>query len=245
MLLRANTSSPGATSIFLIATAVLALNAGASIGQPSQKTAHPAAQQSSKRALSSQDKAFMHKVAKGGALQIALSKVEVQQGKNPKVKKLALQTVENMSKAGGMLQAIANGLGTSLPQQPPEAVQRLKSALAADNGSLVDSEYLAQLLPASTVAVNVFKDEIDHGKNPKLVHFAKRLLPKLKKHRKMVVALSEGGSANGQASSVTTGSGPAKNVPLVKNSSTSPANTPAQKSTPKSQSSSGDTSSQQ
>lgn len=199
---------------------ILGLSAGVSFAQTPSGQSEPANHEQggpAKSPLSAKDKEFAQKVAKGGALQIELSKVELQQGQNPQVKKYALQTVENMSKAGGMLHAIASNFGLSLPEQPPPDVQKLAQALAADHGKLVDSEYIAQLVPASTVAVNLFKDEENNGKNPKLVHFAKQMMPKLQKHQKMALQISENmGKSTAQqhpGGSATTGAGQKPGAP--------------------------------
>lgn len=210
---------PALRSATLVSATALALSTSLVMAQPapgSPKSPSPNApgqsqpESASKSALSQKDKDFVQHIAKGGALQIELSKVEVQHGQNPKEKQFALQTVENMSKAAGMLHAIASNLGMKLPEQPPADVQKLKQALAADNGSLVDSEYIAQMVPASTVAVNLFKDEASNGQNQKLVEFAKQMLPKLEKHQQMAVQISEntGKKTAGQqqpAESSTTG----------------------------------------
>ena len=155
--------------------------------------------------LSDKDKAFVQMAVKGGALQIELSKVEAEQGQSPQVKRYALETVENMSKAAGMLHALASNFGMNLPQEPPQDVEKLTKALSQDKGDLIDSEYMARLVPASAVAVNRFKDEADDGQNPKLVGFAKQMLPKLEQHQKMAVRISETvGKAEAQSEPPTT-----------------------------------------
>ena len=141
--------------------------------------------------LSAQDKAFIQQAARGGMMQVQLSKFAVERSRNPKVKRFALKSVVAFSKAGGMLSAMAHGMGMQLPQQPPAMAQKLGSALAADRGTLLDQEYMAQMVPASTVAVNLFKSEANGGQNPKLRKFASRMLPKLEQHQKMAVRLSQ------------------------------------------------------
>lgn len=102
-----------------------------------------------------------------------------------------MTTIANMSMAGGMLHAMAKEAGIDLPQQPPDDVKKLRDGLAADKGGTLDHEYMAQIVPASTVAVNMFKDEVSKGENPKFVQFAKQMLPKIEKHQQMAVQLSQ------------------------------------------------------
>jgi putative membrane protein len=155
-------------------------------GQPAaHHTSSPPAQ-----LLSSQDRSFLHHAAKGSALQIALGKVAAKQAKRPRVKKFASQTVKRFSKAARKFHAIAKQQSVRLRKSPPPAVSTLAIALAADHGTLVDREYMGLIVPASMVAVNVFKQEISSGRNPKLVAFARAMLPKLERHYRMAVRIA-------------------------------------------------------
>lgn len=157
---------------------------------PAQSTG-PASQMKQQTPMSDQDRTFIQKAAQGGMMQLELSKIAVERTQSPKVKQFALQSVENFAKAGGMLSAMAQSMGMQLPQQPPPEAKKLGHALAADRGKLLDQEYMALIVPASTVAVNLFKSETEGGQNPKLREFASRMLPKLEQHHKMAVQLSE------------------------------------------------------
>ncbi|MEJ2377229.1 MAG: DUF4142 domain-containing protein [Pseudolabrys sp.] len=148
-----------------------------------------AAPSPAKLALSAQDEQFAHKAAAGGALQIALSKIEIDQGRYPKVVQFARTTEKNFAQGAKKLHRLAGAIGIALPQKPPADVRTLARALAADRGDLVDREYMAQMVPASTVAVNVFDAEAHSGKNRKLVLFAFHMLPKLKQHHSRALAV--------------------------------------------------------
>jgi putative membrane protein len=124
-------------------------------------------------------------------MQVALSRIAATKTTNPKVRKFAVTTIANMAQAGGALHVMAKMAGKELPQQPPADVQQLARGLSADTGGTLDHEYMAQIVPASTVAVNLFKDEGQKGENPQLVAFAKKMLPKIEQHQKMAVELSQ------------------------------------------------------
>lgn len=159
--------------------------------------AHPAAtnQASSNQSkLPEPDRGFLHQAAHGGALQVALSTVAAEKASNPKVRRFAVKSLKNFAMAGGMLHAIAAQLGEPLPTHPPSDVQKLRGALAADSPGRVNNEYLAMVGPPSDVAVNLFQGEVKNGKVPQLVDFARKVLPKLKKHKQMTLAMLEGKS---------------------------------------------------
>lgn len=142
------------------------------------------------RPLSSQDRTFLHHVVKGSALQIALGRVAAKQAQDAGVKQFAAQTVKSFSKAARKLHAIVKHQNRRLPKSLPPGVKTLAKALAADHGTLVDTEYMGLIVPASMVAVNVFKQEAGNGQNPKLVSFAKTMLPKLERHYRMAVRVA-------------------------------------------------------
>lgn len=155
-------------------------------GQPPAPQAAPQA-----KPLSDQDKAFIKKAAQDDTMQVELGKLAAGQAQSPKVRRFALQSAETFSSAGGTLEAIARNMGAQLPQQPDPDTRKLAQALAADPTAVVDEEYLAQIVPASTVAVNVFESEAEGGQNPKLKQFASTFLPKLRQQRNTAVRLAE------------------------------------------------------
>jgi putative membrane protein len=165
------------TRIPLAACAALALVflPAASPEAQQQKPAPPS--------VSQQDVDFVHEVARGAMLQIGLSKVASEQADTPAVKQFAQKTIQSLSKASDKLKSIAQSLGVDLPQQPPDNVRNLRAALADLSGSRLETEYTWNMLAASTVAVNLFEDEVDDGENDQLVQFAQNMLPRLRKHR--------------------------------------------------------------
>ena len=125
-------------------------------------------------------------------LQVALSSVAAEKASNPQVRRFAVKSLKNFAMAGGMLHAIAAQLGKPLPTHPPSDVQKLRNALAADSPGQVNHEYLAMAGPPSDVAVNLFQGEVQNGKVPQLMDFARKVLPKLEKHKRMTLPILEG-----------------------------------------------------
>jgi putative membrane protein len=198
---------------------ILAIPASPALAQSHGADAAAGSQDSAAHAkLPEPDRGFLRQAAHGGTLQVALSTVAAEKANNPKVRHFAVTSLKNFAMAGGMLHAIAAQLGQPLPMHPPSDVQKLRNALAADSPGQVDHEYLAMVGPPSDVAVNLFQGEVKNGKVPQLVDFARKVLPKLEKHKQMTLAMLEGktptsngkaeaGGASQQANAAPTGHG--------------------------------------
>lgn len=173
----------------LSAVAAALATAGALARTPQSTQSQPPAPQAAP--LSDQDRAFIRKAARGGTMQVELGKLAAEQAQSPEVRRFAAQSVETFSSAAGTLDAIARNVGAQPPQQPDPDTRKLAQALAADPAAVVAEEYLAQVVPASTVAVNLFESEAEGGRNPKLKQFASTFLPKLQQQRNGAVRLAE------------------------------------------------------
>lgn len=132
---------------------------------------------------------FARKAARGGMLQVSLSKVAAKQANDQQVQQFAQQTVNSMSQAGKKLQSIAKQSNLDLPKQPGEQARQLQDALAELEGDLLKRDYMWNMVAASTVAVNVFEEEAEEGSSPKLVKLAEQMLPKLQQHRQKAVQI--------------------------------------------------------
>ena len=172
-----------------IAFVLLALSGAAAVAQQQGQAQQVQEEQAQQALLSEQDVEFARKAARGGMLQVALSKVATKQASSQPVQQFAQQTVDSMSQAGKQLRSIAQQLGLDLPQQPGEQTQQLQDALADLEGDLLEREYMWNMVAASTVAVNVFEEEVEDGTNPRLVSFADQMLPKLQQHREQAVQI--------------------------------------------------------
>jgi len=75
--------------------------------------------------LSSADQALMMEVAKGGMMQLEVSKVAVQKASNEEVRQLAQAEVEEQTGLSAKLKEIAQAKGITLPSTPDAETQRM------------------------------------------------------------------------------------------------------------------------
>jgi predicted outer membrane protein len=140
--------------------------------------------------LSSQDSQFLRRAIEGANLQIELGKVAAVQGESPGLREIAQTGVQSFSKAEKMLGTLAERLHANLQQISVQDVRMLRHGLAADSGPVLDEEFVAQVLPANTVAVNLFSSEAQRGNNPALVQFARDMLPALQERQANLLHLT-------------------------------------------------------
>lgn len=141
----------------------------------------------------------MQKAAQSAMTEVDFGKLAAEKAPSPSVRQFALRSVATFSRAGGMLNALAGDAGVTLPRQPSPDARKLTEALAHDPAGVIDEEYMAQVLPASTMTVSLFESEAQNGRNPKLKQFATRMLPELQQRRNLAVRLSKSPGTTRQA----------------------------------------------
>ena len=92
--------------------------------------------------LSSADQSLMMEVAKGGTMQLEVSKIAVQQASNPEVKALAQAEVDEQTGLSQKLQEIASAKGMTLPSTPDAETQAMVSKLQGMSGASFDKMYV-------------------------------------------------------------------------------------------------------
>lgn len=94
--------------------------------------------------LSSADQSLMLEVAKGGMMQLEVSKIAVQQASNPEVKALAQAEVDEQTGLSQKLQEIASAKGVTLPSTPDAETQAMVTKLQGMSGASFDKMYVEE-----------------------------------------------------------------------------------------------------
>ena len=138
----------------------------------------PAAGKSAAMAkMDAQDSAFMMEAAKGNASEIAMGKMAEKKGKSAEVKNIGKMMVADHTAANSELMALAKTKGVKIDAKP---------AMAKMNDANFDSAYLAQMVTDHQKVIAAFEKEAKSGKDADAKGWAKKMLPALKKHLKMV-----------------------------------------------------------
>ncbi|GAB4023345.1 DUF4142 domain-containing protein [Spirosoma koreense] len=113
--------------------------------QQNQKgAAAVAAVSASPAKLSSADQSLMMEVAKGGMMQLEVSKVAVQKATSPEVRQLAQAEVDEQTGLASKLQEIASAKGVTLPSGPDAETQAMVTKLQGMSGASFDQMYVAE-----------------------------------------------------------------------------------------------------
>ena len=94
--------------------------------------------------LSTADQALMMKVAKGGMMQLEVSKLAAENVTDEQVRKLAQSEVEEQTGLSAKLKEIAEAKGITLPAAPDAQTQALLTKMKAMSGADLDRFYVQE-----------------------------------------------------------------------------------------------------
>jgi putative membrane protein len=92
--------------------------------------------------LSNADQNLMMEVAKGGMMQLEMSRVAVQKASSPEVRQFAQAEVDEQTGLSTKLQEIASAKGITLPASPDAETQSKVTSLQGASGTSFDKMYM-------------------------------------------------------------------------------------------------------
>jgi putative membrane protein len=160
---------------------------------PATLTARPAqpdmpkAPTAAKAASTSADAPFVLQAAEGGMMEVAKGKLAAQKGTHEGVKQFGQKMVDDHTKAGDELKAIASGKSITLPGETPTSpMQAIVAKLEKLEGAAFDRAYVDDQVRDHEKTIALFEREAKTGKDADLKAFAEKTLPTLKEHLTMV-----------------------------------------------------------
>jgi putative membrane protein len=136
------------------------------------------------------DREFMEKAARLGHAEVAASKLAVTKASSQGVKDFAKQMVQDHTKAGKELQALASKKGVKLPASPDRGHEKDLKELEKLSGAEFDREYMAKAgVKDHDRTVDLFRDAKEDTKDPDVKAFIDKTLPVLQKHHQMAKTL--------------------------------------------------------
>jgi len=143
------------------------------------------------QSMNSEDRTFVNKVAQAGSSEIATGKIAVAQSTRSDVRNFAQQMVDDHSKAGEELGAIARKKSMAPPTMADGAHQKLAHKLEKLHGRKFDRMYLDDAgVQDHKEAVALFESEVKNGSDPDVRGFAEKTLPTIKHHYEMAQQLA-------------------------------------------------------
>jgi putative membrane protein len=153
---------------------------------PQDRKGAPVTQNQQGPALSPQDREFIRSAMEAGNTEVILGKLAQEKSTSEEIKKFGERMVQDHSKAGEQLKAIAKKLGFKPPSEPEakkkEDVITMLEDLSDDEFNM---SYSMVMVKAHKQAVSLFQKQAKEGDAPELRQFAEKALPVLQEHLKM------------------------------------------------------------
>lgn len=161
--------------------AVIALSMGTAV--LAQTPATPGGQApAATNKLDSDARGFLSEAAESGHLEIAASKMALEKSQNAEVKQFAQKMIDDHTKVGQQLEALAKSKGYEPPKDPSlMQTAKLKALGLRDEG--FDKAYADEIgVGAHEDAVKLFEKASKDVKDPEVKQFAIETLPHLQEH---------------------------------------------------------------
>jgi putative membrane protein len=137
----------------------------------------------------SDDTDFLNEAAEGGMAEVELGKLATTKAASPEVKKFGQLMVDDHSKAGNELKALASKKGLTLPTETDSSHKATIDDLRNRVGADFDKEYVESMYEDHTHDVAAFEEESRSATDPDVRAFASKTLPTLRKHLEMITAI--------------------------------------------------------
>ena len=157
--------------------------------------------------VSSSDRKFMEKAAKGGLAEVELGKLAADKAASAEVKQFGKRMVDDHSKANDKLKALATAKGVNLSTGLDRSTRREMDKLAKLSGADFDREYMKHMVSDHKTTVSDFKSEAKKAKDADVKDFAATTLPTLEEHLKLAQSAEQ--SAKAEVKAAPTSSLPA------------------------------------
>lgn len=133
----------------------------------------------------SPDAVFMRIAGMDGLAEVEHGRLATQNASSADVKQFAQRMVDDHSKAGEELKALAAQKQVTLPAELDQKHRAMQDKLAKLKGEAFDKAYMSHMVMAHQQAVALFQREAKGGKDPEVKAWAAKTLPGLQEHHKL------------------------------------------------------------
>ena len=177
--------------ILLASCLVLMLGLGSNLLNTKAEEPKPAEKPGEQPAKVFDDAEFVKMAASGGMHEVELGKMAAEKAKSTEVKKLGQMMVDDHTKAGEALKAVAVAHKLELPAKMMEKHQKMVDKFKELKDEAFDKEYVKHAVMSHEMSVAAYTRAIKEAKNPDLRDFATKTLPTLQSHLKLAKELNE------------------------------------------------------
>lgn len=136
------------------------------------------------------DVPFVQQMAQGGATEVALGRLAIEQAGNVLVKQFGQRMVDDHGKSGDELKKLAAEKKIVVHAELNEENRNAQLSLAALQGAAFDRSYMAQMVAAHQATVARLQQELRDGADPDIKAFAQRVLPTVEDHLRMAIDIN-------------------------------------------------------
>jgi putative membrane protein len=137
------------------------------------------------------DMKFAQNAAQGGMAEVQLGQLAVQNGSSDQVKQFGQRMVDDHSKAGDDLKALASKENIMLPTSLNAKDQALVNRLQNMKGAAFDKAYMRDMVKDHQEDIAEFQKEAASGSDADLKSFATKALPTMQEHLRMAKEASQ------------------------------------------------------
>lgn len=127
------------------------------------------------------DKRFLHKAAKSGMEEVAISQIALEKASNPDVKEFARMMINDHQKVNGQLTTTASDLGVSLTDQMGDKDDVTSKWQKKEAGTEFDRDYMDKMVSDHEDAIDLFSKGAKSDVS-QIASLASGALPKLQQH---------------------------------------------------------------
>lgn len=135
------------------------------------------------------DAKFAVTAADGGLLEVKLGQLAQANGSSAGVKSFGKMMVDDHSKAGDELKALAQKYNITLPAILSDDSRKTYNDIAAKKGTDFDKAYTSDMIDDHENDIKLFQKEADKGNNAELKSWAAKTLPTLQHHLESIKAV--------------------------------------------------------
>ncbi|MBS0029569.1 DUF4142 domain-containing protein [Chitinophaga sp. 22321] len=135
---------------------------------------------------------FAVDAANGGMMEVAMGKLAQEKAQNERVKAFGTMMVNDHSKAGDELKALAEKKGITLPAELSTEEKKHIDDLAKKTGKDFDKSYIDMMVDDHDKDVKEFEKASDNVTDEDLKTWARNTLPTLKAHQDSAKAIKDG-----------------------------------------------------
>jgi putative membrane protein len=146
------------------------------------------------------DKHFVSEALKGGMAEVQMGQLATEKGNSTDVRDFGKKMVEDHSKLGDQMKAVAGQIGVTVPTSPTMVEQAEIQKLKGLSGDEFDQEYIKTMMKDHEEDLQDFKKEANTGTSSKVKNAASQEADVVSQHLQMIRGVAQAHNISGKSS---------------------------------------------